>query len=150
MNTVTMNWSAMTSRQLVDWHNRHAAKPVKKFENRAVAEKRCSELMRELSRASSAAQVTKQKAPQTSPSAPRPEMRSSLALDRTLLCETTGETWKNAFQMWRERPDWMTSSQVDRLTSRLYSAAKNGEHAVVQINGRAFKLLNAPQKAVAP
>jgi hypothetical protein len=76
-------------------------------------------------------------------------MSSSLALDRTLFCVTTGETWKNAFRMWRERPDWMTGAQVDRLTGQLYAAAKRGEHLTVAVGEREFRLLNAPAAAPA-
>lgn len=72
----------------------------------------------------------------------RPVMKASLKLDRTITCITTGEVWKNAYRMWRENPDWMTSSQQDRLTQQLYKAAKMGDKAVVEVNGRYFELVN--------
>jgi hypothetical protein len=74
----------------------------------------------------------------------RPQMQASLKLDRTIQCVETKETWKNAFRMWKEHADWMTSAQVDRLTRVLYTAAKqpNPVAATVTINGRTFKLVN--------
>jgi len=74
----------------------------------------------------------------------RPQMQASLKLDRTIQCVETKETWKNAFRMWKEHADWMTSAQVDRLTRVLYTAAKqpNPVAANVTINGRTFKLVN--------
>jgi hypothetical protein len=47
--------------------------------------------------------------------------------------------------MWVENPDWMTSSQQDRLTARLYAAAKRGEQIVVTVNDISFQLLNVSE-----
>jgi hypothetical protein len=69
-------------------------------------------------------------------------MRTTLKLDRRIACLETGETWPNAHRMWRERPDWMTSSQQDRLTAQLYAAAKAGTPRAVVINGRSFALVS--------
>jgi hypothetical protein len=44
--------------------------------------------------------------------------------------------------MWKDRPDLLTSSQQDRLTKQLYSAAKQGVRLVVTINDRQFSLVN--------
>lgn len=139
-----INWSAMTMPQLVAFYNRHAEKPVRRFADRPTAERRCGEVLTALRVPS--AKMLKQKLTAPEPAgaaAPRPAMRASLALDRTLLCVETGETWKNAFRMWRAHPDWLTGAQVDRLTLTLYAAAKRGEAAAVTINGRTFRLLNA-------
>ena len=76
-------------------------------------------------------------------------MKTSLKLDRTIVAtwktaegnECSGE-WKNAYQMWKANPTWMTSSQQDTLTAKLYAAAKKGDKITVEINGRAFELLN--------
>lgn len=152
MNAMLTNWSAMTLPQLVSFYNRHAAKPVRRFSDRATAERRCAELLESL-RVPSAKTLRQRAEPVAAPVSggqPRPAMRASLALDRTLLCTTTGETWKNAFRMWKERPEWMTGAQVDRLTAQLYSAAKRGEHATVLVNGREFRLLNVPQLETQP
>ena len=73
---------------------------------------------------------------------PRPALSASLKLDRTVTCLDTGESWKNPFRMWRERPTWLSSSQVDTLTGRLYAAAKLGRREVVTLNGRQFALVN--------
>jgi hypothetical protein len=139
-----INWSAMTMPQLVAFYNRHAEKAVRRFADRSTAERRCREVLTALRVPS--AKMLKQKLSATESAAgaaaPRPAMRASLALDRTLLCVETGETWKNAFRMWRAHPDWLTGAQVDRLTLTLYAAAKRGEAAAVTINGRAFRLLN--------
>jgi hypothetical protein len=69
-------------------------------------------------------------------------MKDSLKLDRTIICVNTGATWKNAYQMWRDNPDWMTSAQQDRLTAQLYAAAKVGEQKIIEINDRSFMLVN--------
>ena len=75
--------------------------------------------------------------------APHPEMKSSLKLDRTITCIETGEVWKNAYQMWKEHQDWMTTGQQDRLTAQLYKSAKAGNSTTVFVNGRSFRLVNA-------
>jgi hypothetical protein len=72
----------------------------------------------------------------------RPVMKDSLKLDRTIICVNTGQAWKNAYQMWRDNPDWMTSAQQDRLTAQLYAAAKTGEQRIIEINDRSFMLVN--------
>jgi hypothetical protein len=72
----------------------------------------------------------------------RPAMKESLKLDRTIICLNTKDTWKNAYRMWCEHKDWMTSAQQDRLTAQLYAAAKEGEQAVIEINDRKFMLVN--------
>ena len=72
----------------------------------------------------------------------REAMKSSLKLDRTITCITTQETWGNAFQMWKQHTDWMTSAQQDNLTTKLYKAAKQGQKIQVTINDRTFELVN--------
>ena len=72
----------------------------------------------------------------------REAMKSSLKLDRTITCLTTQETWGNAFQMWKQHTDWMTSAQQDNLTAKLYKAAKQGQKIQVTINERTFELVN--------
>ena len=75
-------------------------------------------------------------------------MKTSLKLDRTIAVryevegEKKYEQYKNAYQMWKANPSWMTSSQQDSLTAKLYAAAKKGDKITVEINGRAFELLN--------
>lgn len=138
-----VNFTSMTLSQLVTFYNEHADKPVKKFRDRATAEKRCVELMYEKLKEPTvevydeAAEIT---------GAPtgkeRPVMKTSLKLDRTIRCVETGGEWLNAHRMWVDNPDWMTSSQQDRLTARLYAAAKRGERERVEVNGRTFELVN--------
>ena len=72
----------------------------------------------------------------------RPVMKESLKLDRTIICVNTGETWKNAYQMWLANTHWLTSAQQDRLTAQLYAAAKIGEQKIIEINDRSFMLVN--------
>lgn len=72
----------------------------------------------------------------------REAMKTSLKLDRTITCVETGEVWKNAYQMWKEHTDWMTSAQQDGLTTKLYKAAKEGNKIRVTINMRTFELVN--------
>ena len=136
MNEV--NFSNMTTPQLVSFYNRHSTKPIKKFSDRQTAERRCAELFSSLS-SQNPAKVMNQKSNQSDL---RPVMKTSLKLDRTIECVDTGETWKNAYQMWRAHPDWMTSSQQDRLTAQLYAAAKNGEQKMITINRRSFRLVS--------
>ena len=69
-------------------------------------------------------------------------MKTSLKLDRTITCTETELVYDNAYQMWKANPTWMTSSQQDTLTAKLYAAAKKGEKLVVEINGRHFYLCN--------
>ena len=82
---------------------------------------------------------------------PHSGLVATLSLDRRLRCHETGEVWPNAFRMWKANPEFMTSSQVDRLTGTLYSAAKKGERAEFAINGRTFSLVmfDAPVEAKA-
>jgi hypothetical protein len=130
-----MNFSAMTTPQLVSFYNRNSPAPVKKFTDRRTAERRCLELFN---------RVVKQEEATTPEPAKRAAMSASLKLNRTILCVDTGGVWDNAYQLWCERPEWMTSAQVDRLTKQLYSAAKEGRKATVEINERRFELLNIP------
>lgn len=76
---------------------------------------------------------------------PHANMKTSLKLDRRIVCVETDEEFKNAYQMWIANPDWMTTGQQDRLTAQLYAAAKLGKQIAVEINGRSFHLLNVPE-----
>lgn len=138
-----VKFASMTLSQLVTFHNEHADRPVKKFRDRATAEKRCVELMYEKLKEPTvevydeAAEIT---------GAPtgkeRPVMKTSLKLDRRIMRVDSEQVWPNAHVMWVENPDWMTSSQQDRLTARLYAAAKRGEREIVEVNGISFMLVN--------
>ena len=134
----TVKFSSMTTPQLVAFYNRHSAKPVKRFSDRQTAERRCAELFTSLM-SNDTTKVMNQKADTSNT---RPVMKASLKLDRTITCVQTRETWKNAYQMWVAHPDWMTSSQQDRLTAQLYAAAKAGERKQITINERTFQLVN--------
>lgn len=71
--------------------------------------------------------------------------KTSMKLDRNIACRENGHViacYKNAHQMWKANPTWMTSAQQDALTAKLYAAAKKGEYATVEINGRIFELVN--------
>lgn len=76
----------------------------------------------------------------------REAMRASLKLDRTIEAYDREMvligTWPNAFRMWKEHTDWMTSAQQDGLTAKLYKAAKQGQKISVTIDGRTFALVN--------
>lgn len=76
---------------------------------------------------------------------PHANMKTSLKLDRRIVCVETDEEFKNAYQMWKAHTDWMTTGQQDRLTAQLYAAAKLGKQIVVEINGRTFQLLNVAE-----
>ena len=128
----------LTSSQLVEFYNRHSNKTVSRFSDRKTAIRRCTDLFNQL-RVNDTVKVMKQKLENDKT---RPAMSLSLKLDRTITCLETGEIWKNAYRMWTAHPDWMTSSQQDRLTAQLYAAAKNKEQLVLKINGRSFQLVN--------
>lgn len=130
-----LKFSNMTTPQLLSFYNRHSTVPVKRFRDRKTAERRCTEVFDTLLKEGKA---IKQKVDN---STTRPSMKASLKLDRTLICLSSGETWKNAYQMWRDHPDWLTSAQQDRLTAQLYAAAKIGEQKIIQINERSFMLV---------
>ena len=140
MNEV--KFQSMTMPQLVSFYNRHSTKPVNRFSDRKTAERRCAELFESLLSNSD----TKVMNQVTTPNTTRPAMKDSLKLDRTITCVETGDTWKNAYQMWIHNPDWMTSSQQDRLTAQLYAAAKQGERKDIVINNRTFRLVNVTEK----
>ena len=131
-----VNFKEMPMDKLLAFYNNYSEKPVKRFSDRKSAERRCSNLWEALSFASPE-KVMNQKA-----SVVRGAMKDSLKLDRTIQCEETGEQWKNAYQMWKQNPHFMTSGQQDRLTKQLYDAAKEGIKAVVTINDRSFSLVN--------
>ena len=139
-----MNFDTLSMQQFVAYYNRHAAKPVKRFSDRKTAIRRCTDLVNSIRKTAPVeTEVTKQEAGKGVTLAKvRPTMQSSLKLDRTITCVETGEVWKNAYQMWLENSDWMTSGQQDRLTSQLYSAAKRGDKVMITINGRTFHLVN--------
>jgi len=132
-----MDFSPLSMKQLVTFYNRHAARPVNRFSDRRTAERRCLELFNSL-KTNDPIRVMKQKADKEV----RISMQTSLKLNRTVTCLDTGEVWKNAHQMWKENPDWMTTGQQDRLTAQLYAAAKQGERKEIAINGRTFCLVD--------
>jgi len=126
-----LNFSSMTTPELVSFYNERSPKPVSRFSDRKTAERRCAELFSSLKPVDTAT---------------RPNMQTTLKLDRTITHVETGETWKNAHQMWVAHPDWMTSGQQDRMTSQLYAAAKCGVKHRVIINQRTFMLVYVPEK----
>ena len=136
MNTV--NFSSMTTPQLVSFFIRHSTTPVKRFSDRKTAERRCAEVFESLLSPVPTSKVIKQLVDTST----RPVMKESLKLDRTIICVNTGETWKNAYQMWLANTHWLTSAQQDRLTAQLYAAAKVGEQKIIEINDRSFMLVN--------
>lgn len=72
---------------------------------------------------------------------PRPAMVQSLKLDRRIVHIETGAVYANACQVWKA--GLVSSAQGDRLSSQLYSAAKQGVLCFsVAVNGHHFKLLN--------
>lgn len=148
-----VNFAEMSSKQLVEWYNNHVAedKCIKKFSDRKVAERRCTELFDaihayeepEVTTAPEVEIVTyAEEAPAADNPASRPNMAASLKLDRRIIRVDSEQVWKNAHTMWVENPEWMTSSQQDRLTQQLYKAAKSGQKIVVTVNGIPFQLLN--------
>lgn len=133
-----LSFASMTTPQLIAFYNRNNDAPIKRFSDRKTAERRCVETFKNLM----SKQPSTQSVEKPNNDSIRPAMKESLKLDRTIICLNTRDTWKNAYRMWCEHKDWMTSAQQDRLTAQLYAAAKEGEQAVIEINNRKFMLVN--------
>lgn len=73
---------------------------------------------------------------------PHDAQKTCMKLDRTIYCVETRETWKNAHAMWVANPKFMTSAQQDRLTKKLYEAAKEGRREIVKVGDLNFYLVN--------
>jgi hypothetical protein len=149
---VKIDLTRLTTPQLVELYNRHSTKPVRRFADRRTAEKRTSALLEQLKQAAPAA-VVKQRVepaktaagtPRAAAEPKRAAMATSLKLDRRVVLLQTSQVWPNAHQMWRQNPDWMTSAQQDRLTQRLYAAAKASQRDYVRVGERTFCLLQVP------
>ena len=141
-----------TLKELLDFNNAYAPVQLKRFRDRASAEKSVKILLSQLwadpkymsDREQTLRALGRALVPEVV-KITRPAISSSLKLDRRIICLDTKEQWPNAYAMYRERKDWMTSAQQDRLTLRLYSAAKKGERALVEVNGRDFMLVNVQE-----
>jgi hypothetical protein len=69
----------------------------------------------------------------------RPAMVESLKLDRRIESISSGIIYKNANQVFQA--GLVSSSQGDRLSAVLYSAAKKGDRSlVITVNGKEFRL----------
>lgn len=136
-----MNFNELATPALIAFYNQYAERPVRRFSDRTTAIKRCSELWESL-QAASRSKVINQRPPARKPDTPlkRASMSATLKLSRQIRCLDTMETWPNAHQMWKQHPDWMSSGQQDRLTRKLYEAAKRGEATVAEVNGRRYQL----------
>jgi len=172
MNSVELVKAAKTADLVAFYNSQNPTKPVKKFVNRATAEARCIALLpapgagatkaaeKAAKRSSEATTryttpgmlvnkavttALEKLTPEKTETTPRPNMKASLKLNREIRLVGTKHTWRNAYAVRRENPDWMTSAQHDRLTRTLYTAAKLGELVEVDINGRRFRLAHAPE-----
>lgn len=173
-NTVTaetLNVKTASTKELVEFYNLYVESSVKKFRDRATAERKCQEILDEIAKQdleeadkhvtetvnqdpveikleeTVTEKVTKASTSDREASVTQAEtMKTTLKLDRTIEAYDKemvkiGE-WKNAFRMWKANAEWMTSSQEDGLTRKLYKAAKEGRQERVEINGRTFQLVN--------
>jgi hypothetical protein len=68
----------------------------------------------------------------------RNNMVTSLKLDRRIVHTDTGTTYANACQVWKA--GLVSASQGDRLSSVLYTAAKNNDRVTTVVNGHTFRL----------
>jgi hypothetical protein len=68
----------------------------------------------------------------------RNNMVTSLKLDRRIVHTDTGSIYANACQVWKA--GLVSASQGDRLSSVLYTAAKNNDRVVTVVNGHTFRL----------
>lgn len=136
-----VNFENMKTHEMLEFYNRHAPEPVKRFASRSVAITRCRALWSRLQVASP--KVMSQKVTTAASTTERPAMRDSLKLDRRIVMMTGGgEVWPNAYRMWCAYPALMSSAQQDRLTRQLYEAAKQGQRAVVTVNGNDYCLFH--------
>lgn len=139
-----MNIAMATTSELVSFFNTHSDTPIRKFADRKTAERRCSELEQKLWAVEQAKVVRLDKimaAPKAHPDVVtlRPAMVESMKLDRRIVDLTAGVVYRNACRVWKAGV--VSSSQCDRLSSVLYSAAKNGDrNVVVSINNHSFTL----------
>ena len=158
MEKPQLNVSMATMRELFNFHDRYAlpAEKTRKFKTRdelETAVRGClARVWADKSNLTEKEKTMHEIAQAIGPKPPRPlksvrkATSTSLKLDRRITCLDTKEEFPNAHAMWREHMDWMTSSQQDRLTGALYSAAKKGVRAIVEINGRDFMLVNVKEK----
>lgn len=68
----------------------------------------------------------------------RNNMVTSLKLDRRIVHTDTGSIYANACQVWKA--GLVSASQGDRLSSALYTAAKNNDRVTTVVNGHTFRL----------
>ena len=170
--TNTINVKTASTKELVEFYNLYVESSIKKFRDRATAERKCQEILDEIAKQDAeeadkhvtetmnpvsvepkVEEVVPEKTAKTSDrevSATQAEtMKTTLKLDRTIVAFDNSSDemlplgqWKNAFQMWKANPTWMTSAQQDGLTAKLYKAAKTGEQITIEINERMFRLAN--------
>ena len=137
----SVNFESMKTHEMLAFYNRHTDRPIKRFESRAVALRRCDDLWRQL-QADDNLKVMHQRVKTSAAKGDRPAMRDSLKLDRRIVMVDTGEVWPNAYRMWCAYPALMTSAQQDRLTQILYAGAKLGQRVMVTINDCTYCLLH--------
>lgn len=149
--------AAAKTTALVALYNAHAAKQVKKFRDHQTAVNRVTKLLDELFANTKATDDEPEaylpQAPiaveETAPLAKRrvvsdaakAEISGSFKLDRETIELTSGEVFPHAGKVWTMySTEWMTYAQHDKLTKTLYSAAKAGQRAEYEVNGRVFAL----------
>jgi hypothetical protein len=158
-----INFTELTTKELLTyWNSYEGTKPIKKFRDRATAVRRCRELGDLVHAIESTGRTPKRTTPVALELVQKPadvphnkyarlpatperkrNMSDSLRLDRTIyVTNEAGKEWyfNNTHAMWRERPDWMSGAQVDRITRVLYTAAKQGIRTSVELNGRTFQM----------
>jgi len=171
-----INFTELTSKELLEyWNSFEGTKPIKKFRDHATAVRRCRELGDLVTAIESTGRTPnrvldydeiranmhnpeKVKAPAVTnyvrlPATPerKRNMSDSLRLDRTIhVTNGSGKEWhfNNTHAMWKERPDWMSGAQVDRITRVLYTAAKKGIKTSVDLNGRTFTMMHVEDIAI--
>jgi len=171
---IKINFNDFTTKELLTYWNKYeGTKTIKKFRDRATAVRRCEELGELVRAIESTGRTPKfvldvdeiranMHNPQKKvkdvgnvryPATPerKRNMSDSLRLDRTIhVTNASGKEWhfNNTHAMWRERPDWMSGAQVDRITRVLYTAAKKGIKTSVDLNGRTFTMMYVEDIAI--
>jgi hypothetical protein len=158
MEKPQINVGMATMRELWNFHDRYAlpADRDRKFRTREQLEQAVrgclARVWADKTNLTEREQTMSEIAKALAPARPRPlhpvRMSTSLSmkLDRRIVCLDTKEEFRNAHVLWKAHPEWMSSGQQDRLTKTLYEAAKRGERAIVEVNGRDFMLINVEVK----
>lgn len=134
-----------TTKQLTEFYNTFASKPVSKFNGVTMARQAVEELIEDLE-LNPNPDFSDPSTWSTKPVVKsfQNTMSTSLKLDRTVRHVETGETYKNCFRLFTEAK-LLTNAQSDKLSGILYKEAKQGIKVTFSFGeGLTFELVNVP------